>query len=267
MKSEQKFAEVAGGKLSYEVAGTGPVILCLPGVGDTRRSYERFAPALVEAGYRVIITDLRGNGQSVGKFKSHNLRDLNSDIEAILDAEGVQQAFLAANSISGASAGLFAVEHPSRVLGLILFAPVFYTGGRLITALMVAALRTPRVGAALWGSYFKKLYPKHPLEADYLAQTKANLRQKGALKSLSDMAWTKHLDAQTSQIKVPTLIFFGTKDPDFKDAQVEAAKVQQAIPQAQIEVLDGFGHYPQREAVELVLPKTLDWLALNTTHK
>ncbi len=261
--SEAKFVEVAGGRLAYDVAGNGPVVLCLPGMGDTRRVYDRFAPALVKAGYRVITTDLRGNGQSVGKFASHTLNDLKNDIGAILDAEGVPQAYLAGGSISGASAGLFAVEHPERVLGLMLFGPIFYTGNRMMMAMMIAAMRVPGVGAGMWANYFKTLYPKNPVEQDYLAQSQANMQQKGAIKGLTDMLWTRHLDEKTSQVKAPTLIFLGTSDPDFKDVKAEAAKVQADIPQAQIEVLEGYGHYPQREAAELVIPKTLEWLASN----
>src|SRR5690349_15413414 len=94
-KTENKFVEVKGGKLAYEVTGSGPAVLCLPSLGDTCREYERFAPALVEAGYRVLVADLRGMGQSRGQFKSHSLADLASDIGAILDAEGIEKAYLA----------------------------------------------------------------------------------------------------------------------------------------------------------------------------
>ncbi len=260
-ESIAKTVVVGNGKLSYEVAGNGPVVLCLPGMGDTRRVYERFVPALLEAGYRVITTDLRGNGQSQGKFSSHNLNDLASDIGAILDAEGVEKAYLAAGSISGASAGLFASQQPQRVLGLILFSPVFDSPSRLMMSLLIAALRLPGLGAPIWGSYFKTLYPKHPVEADYLAQVKASIGQKGGLKSLTDMLWSRHLDAGIRQIKAPTLIFFGTKDGDFKSVPAEAARVQTELPQARIEILEGIGHYPQREAAEQVIPQTLQWLA------
>ena len=65
----------------------------LPSLGDIRREFELFAPALVEAGYRVITTDLRGMG-STGTFKSFNLSDLCNDITAILDAEKAGEVIL-----------------------------------------------------------------------------------------------------------------------------------------------------------------------------
>jgi pimeloyl-ACP methyl ester carboxylesterase len=259
-KSVKKTVNVEGGVLAYEVAGTGPAVLCLPSLGDTRREYERLTPALVEAGYQVITTDLRGMGESRGKFRSHNLRDLTNDIKTILDAEKVTEAHLVACSVSGASAGLFAVENPARVKSLIMFNPIMHTGSRLTTALMVTALRTPGLGRQIWSSYFKSLYPSRPVEPEYLAQVVAETRKPGAMKSIADMCATPRIDREISQIKVPALIFFGSKDPDFKNAAQEAELVQREIPQAQVNVLEGLGHYPQREKPEAVLPQVLECL-------
>lgn len=259
--SEKRQVAVPGGVIAYEVAGSGPVVLCLPSVGDTRREYEVLAPALLEAGYRVILTDLRGMGESRGKFKSHSLRDLTDDIKAILDAEKIDKAFLAGCSVSGPSAGLFAIENPQRVLGMVLFSPISHTGPKLQTGLLVAVLRVPGLGKGIWMSYFKSLYPLKPLNKEYLDAQNANLSQPGSMKSIADMCATPRLDARLTEIKAPTLIFFGTKDPDFKDVQAEAKLTQEQMPQAKITILEGIGHYPQRECPELVLPQVKEWLA------
>lgn len=256
----QKSVKVAGGVIAYDVEGKGETVLCLPSLGDTRREYERFAPELVKAGYRVITTDLRGMGLSRGNFKSHNLSDLSNDIKAILDAEGLKSAFLVACSVSGASAPLFAIENPARVKGLILFNPIAHTGPRFTTTLLVAALRTPGVGKGLWLSYFKSLYPMRPLDAEYLTHIKETLKQPGAMKSVADMCATPRVDERLSEVTVPTLIYFGTKDPDFKDVKAEAALTQSQIKQAEIKLLEGAGHYPQRECPELVVSEVIEWL-------
>jgi pimeloyl-ACP methyl ester carboxylesterase len=176
-QSEQKSVAVPGGMLSYEIAGQGPVVLCLPSLGDTRREYDRVVPVLVEQGYRVMTTDLRGMGQSHGPFKIHTVANLTNDIKAILDAEGVEQAFLLGCSISGASAGLFAGEHPERVRALVLFSPLMRTGSRFSAFLLSTVLRLPGIGSMVWASYFKSLYPSHPVEPDYLEQIREAARQ------------------------------------------------------------------------------------------
>jgi pimeloyl-ACP methyl ester carboxylesterase len=252
---------VADGKLAYEVNGEGQAVLCLPSLGDTRREYERFAPVLAKAGYRVISTDLRGMGGSEGRFKSFNIPELCEDITAILNAENISEVVLVACSVSGASAGLYAANHPERVKGLIMFNPLMHTGNLFVTFLMVSALRLPVLGRKIWLSYFKTLYPGRPVEPEYLAQLKELTGKPGAMASIAGMCMARRIDDDTSRIKVPALIYFGSKDPDFKDVQAEANLVQQKIPSARIKVLEGLGHYPQREQPEAVLPEVLDWLA------
>src|SRR5690606_4994591 len=48
-----RFLDVDGGRVAYDVAGTGPVVVMLPGLGDLRQEYRFLAPLLAEAGYRV----------------------------------------------------------------------------------------------------------------------------------------------------------------------------------------------------------------------
>jgi pimeloyl-ACP methyl ester carboxylesterase len=259
-QSEQKSVAVPGGMLSYEVVGQGPVVLCLPSLGDTRREYDRVVPVLVEQGYRVMTTDLRGMGQSRGHFKTHSVVDLANDIKAILDAEGSEQAFLLGCSISGASAGLFAVEHPERVRALVLFSPLMRTGSRYSSFLLATLLRLPGIGNRVWVSYFKSLYPSRPVEPDYLEQIRASAKQRGAMKSIADMSRAPRIDAQIARIRVPTLVYLGTKDPDFKNVRAEAEQLRRELPQADIHVLEGIGHYPQREDAEHVVPELVAWL-------
>jgi pimeloyl-ACP methyl ester carboxylesterase len=274
---EEKFVAVPGGKLAYTIAdqsanqsadqpedqtsGKGRVVLCLPSLGDTRREYEFLAPALVKAGYRVITTDLRGMGDSVGKFKSFNLNALCDDITAILDAEKVERVTLVGCSVSGASIGLYAVQRPERVEKLVMFSPIMHTGSYLVGLVLVGALSLPVIGRQVWATYFKSLYPSRPLEPDYLAQLKGFLKRPGAMKSIIGMCLARRIDNDIQDIKVPALMFFCTKDPDFKNAQAEADLVQAKLPTASIKVLEGLGHYPHREKPEAVLPETLAWLA------
>jgi pimeloyl-ACP methyl ester carboxylesterase len=60
-----------GGRVGYDVAGEGPLVVLVPGMGDLRAGYRFLAPALREAGYRVACTDLRGHGDSDTTFSSY----------------------------------------------------------------------------------------------------------------------------------------------------------------------------------------------------
>ncbi|GCE29436.1 hydrolase [Dictyobacter alpinus] len=263
-ESNVKFIPVPGGTLAYEIAGQGPPVLCLPSMGDTRREFERSAPLLIEAGYRVITTDLRGMGQSRGNFAAYTIQALSADIEAILEAEHIERVFLVSCSISAASAGLFALEHPDRVLGLVMISPMVYTAPNMLVPILLAtSLRVPVLGRVIWASYFKSLYPLHPVEPDYLEGLRTNLKQPGSMKSVAGMLLAPRLDERLAQMNVPTLAYFCTKDPDFTNEQgvrETATKLQHQIPAAEVVILDDLGHYPHREAPERIMPKMVSWL-------
>jgi len=44
------------GRIGYDVAGEGPLIVLVPGMGDLRAGYRFLAPALREAGYTATAT-------------------------------------------------------------------------------------------------------------------------------------------------------------------------------------------------------------------
>jgi pimeloyl-ACP methyl ester carboxylesterase len=57
---------VPGGRLHAELGGpgTGPLVLCLPGLSANLRGFDVVAPRLAAAGLRVAAVDLRGRGRS-----------------------------------------------------------------------------------------------------------------------------------------------------------------------------------------------------------
>src|SRR5258708_40253451 len=68
-----RYLEVPGGRLAYDDTGTGPLVVCLPGLGDLRASYRFLAPRLVAAGYRVVTMDLRGLGEARTRWGGYPL--------------------------------------------------------------------------------------------------------------------------------------------------------------------------------------------------
>jgi len=52
-----EFVDVPGGRIAYEVTGSGPLLSY--GIGVRRKDYRFLAPMLAQAGYRVASADLR----------------------------------------------------------------------------------------------------------------------------------------------------------------------------------------------------------------
>ena len=93
------------GRVAYDVAGDGPLVVLAPGMGDLRAVYREVAGALLAAGHRVVSTDLRGHGDSDTTFRSSGVQAIADDLTALLEHLG-EPAALVGHSVSAGSAAL-----------------------------------------------------------------------------------------------------------------------------------------------------------------
>jgi pimeloyl-ACP methyl ester carboxylesterase len=77
---------VDGVGIEYEVTGSGRPVVLLHGFPDSGRLWRNQVPALAEAGFRVVVPDLRGYGRSdkPEAVESYSLRLLVGDVLAVL---------------------------------------------------------------------------------------------------------------------------------------------------------------------------------------
>lgn len=107
---------INGAEIAYDIAGAGePIVLLHAGIAD-RRMWEEQLPALA-ARYRVVRLDLRGFGDTEADRSPFTYHD---DVDAVLEALGIEHAFLVGASFGGAVAIDVALYHPDRVSGLVL---------------------------------------------------------------------------------------------------------------------------------------------------
>ena len=113
------------GRLSVQVAGSGPPILLLHGLGGSGRYWAGLGP-LLEGSRTLIAPDLAGFGRSdkpaVEYTREFHLETLDS-LVAALDIEG--RVAVAGHSMGGTLAALFARRHPDTVSALALVAAPF----------------------------------------------------------------------------------------------------------------------------------------------
>ena len=76
------------GRIAYDLAGDGPLVVLVPGMGELRSTYRFLAPALIGAGYRVVATDLRGHGDSDTTFASYGDVETATDVRALIEQLG-----------------------------------------------------------------------------------------------------------------------------------------------------------------------------------
>ena len=106
-----RYLDRGEGRIAYDVTGSGPLVVAVPGMGDLRSSYRHLAPALVDAGFRVATMDLRGHGDSDTTFTAYDNPGVASDISALIEHLG-GPALVIGNSMGAASA-VIVVPSPS----------------------------------------------------------------------------------------------------------------------------------------------------------
>lgn len=122
-----------------EFSARGTVVL-LHGAGMDHTMWSEQAAALHEAGYRVIVWDMRGHGDSsLAEAMPFTRQDALADLDALLDACTVPRATLVGHSIGGNLAQEYARTNPGRVAGVVAVDTTWNTGP--LTAFERFALR------------------------------------------------------------------------------------------------------------------------------
>jgi esterase len=94
-----------------------PPLLVLHGLGAHAHSWDHVAAALTD-GYRIIVPDLRGHGQS-SWASDYTWQLFLEDALNVITAVGVQQVAVCGHSLGGRVAYMLASHHPERITRLI----------------------------------------------------------------------------------------------------------------------------------------------------
>ncbi len=251
------------GRVAYDVDGTGPLVVLVPGMGDLRATYRFVAPMLREAGYRVAAVDLRGHGDSDTTFATYSDIETSGDIVALIEKLG-GPAIVVGNSMGAASAVISAAERPELVKGLVLIGPFVRNASmNAMQRLLLRVAMAPLWAAAAWKSYLPKLYAgRRPEDFDaYRNRVVASLRRPGHAKAFSRTTRVSHdpAAARLNAVTAPTLVVMGEKDPDFPDPKAEAAWIAQTLGGVAVMVPEA-GHYPQSQQPEITADAVLQFL-------
>ncbi|HEX5542448.1 MAG TPA: alpha/beta hydrolase [Micromonospora sp.] len=251
------------GRIGYDVRGDGPLVLCIPGMGDLRSAYRFTVPALVEAGYRVATMDLRGHGDSDDGFSSYDDVALGTDVLALIEHLG-GPAFVIGNSMGAGGAMLAAADAPAQVAGLALIGPFVRDPG--FSPLLKVAQRLLLLkpwGPAAWHWYYKSLYTGRPPNdlPEHQARIRESLRRGDHWRSFVQTARTNHEPVwqRIDDVDAPTLVVMGEKDPDFRDPAAEARFAAERL-NADLLLVPDAGHYPMTEYPEVVNPALIPFI-------
>lgn len=256
-----EYLQVTGGRIAYEVTGSGPLILLSHGIGDLRHSYRFLAPLLADAGYRVALADLRGHGDSSTGWESISRSDVASDLLALVRHLGGPAAIIG-QSISGGAATIAAAQEPGLVSAIVELNP-FTRVPKTDIGAMLRVKRYRQAGILIgetmglrslrsWLRYLDLAYPHKPADwAAYTAMLRAKLTEPGRMAEFMKTMKSNGSDAQAHlpDVRCPALVVMGSADPDFPDPKAEGEAIVAALPPGvgTLRILDGMGHYPHAE--------------------
>jgi pimeloyl-ACP methyl ester carboxylesterase len=109
-------------KLRVFTAGNGPTIVMLPRQGRGPYVLEPLAQRLLAAGFRVVLPEPRGYGESVGPLDGVTLRDLGADVARAIESVGGAPVVLAGHAYGNRVARMLASDRPDLVRGVVLIA-------------------------------------------------------------------------------------------------------------------------------------------------
>ena len=215
--------------------GEKPPVILIHGAGGTHLFWPPEVRRLPQAS--VYALDLPGHGKSSGRgFQS--ISAYAGVLLELVDALELNRAVLVGHSMGGAIALRFALEYPSRVLGLGLFS----TAARLrvnpdLLELTSASTTYPAAVEKLVGWSFSPETPERlqDLAHKRMLETRATVLH-GDLLACSKFDVVPRL----AEISQPALVLCGANDrmTPLRQSQFLTAE----LPQATLEVIDAAGH-------------------------
>lgn len=261
MAADADEAIVGGERVRYYVAGSGPPVVLLHGLGGSAGVWHRNLPAL-RGRFRVFVPELWGPTPERGRSDSTPEAGVRF-VTGFLDAVGCASAHLVGGSLGGFIAGSTAIADPGRVRSLTLIGTAGL--GRRI-ALSQRVLTLPLIGEAMFRPSRRRvrrmlamLIRGWDADAERLVdelyavrcQPGVSRRMLEVLRSGIDLRGVKdsvRLLPALCEVKTPTLLVWGSRDPLFPIE--DARRAAGVLPAAELLVVEGSGHWPYLEAPE-----------------
>jgi len=258
-----KYLNLGNGKIAYDDTGSGPLVICVPSMGDLRGEYRFLIPQLVEAGYRVVNMDVRGLGETSVEWDDYTVAGVGADILALIRGLEAGPAIVVGTSMAAGAAVWAAAEAPELIRGMILVGPFVRGDGNWLLETLFSIMFARPWGPSMWVKYFSGLFPTRKPDdfAEYTTALRASLKEPGRLETLLAMlrASKRASEERIPKVDKPVLVMMGSKDPDFKQPEVEAKWVAEHLRGAHT-MIEGAGHYPHAEMPGIAGPLMLEFI-------
>jgi pimeloyl-ACP methyl ester carboxylesterase len=222
----------------------GEAIVFLHAYVDSWFSYSRML-SLLSPSYHAFAPDQRGHGDSDKPQCCYTADDYAADVDAFMDAVGIEKATLVGDSSGGLIAKRVALDYPHRVSRLVLIgSPTTLVDNEAVMKAgeeMLAGLEDPISPEFVREFVLGMIH--HPVPEEFLAGAVSESLKvparvwrdyyEGVLLTVDDTA-------RLGEIDVPTLILWGERDALLPREEQERRAVE--IPNATLRVYPETGH-------------------------
>ena len=258
-----EYRTIHGYRRAFRVAGSGPAILLIHGIGDNSTTWSTVQAKLAQR-FTVIAPDLLGHGKSDKPRADYSVAAYANGMRDLLSVLDLERVTVVGHSLGGGVAMQFAYQFPQLVDRLILVGAGGVTKDvnialRIASVPMgseaLALLRLPlvlpalqvfgRIGGALFGSTgmgrdipnvlrILEDLPEPTASSAFARTLRAVVDWRGQVVTMLDRCYLTE--------SVPVQLIWGSRDSVIPVAHARMAHA--AMPGSQLEVFEGSGHFP-----------------------
>ncbi len=258
-----QFRTIHGHRRAFRIAGSGPALLLIHGVGDNSTTWNSVHAKLAQR-FTVIAPDLLGHGESDKPRADYSLAAFANGMRDLLAVLGIDRVTLVGHSLGGGIAAQFAYQYPHMVERLVLVSsggvtndvtPALRLAAMPMGAEALAALRVPGAVPALQlaGRAVKTLFGTTKFGRDLPSgiDLLARLQDPAALSAFSRTVravvdsrgqFVTMLDRAYLMPSVPKQIIWGEDDVVIPVSHARMA--HEAMPESRLEIFEDSGHMP-----------------------
>ena len=274
---ERREIELHGHRVSYSIAGEGPLVGLIHGITESAAVWRDVMPRLARH-YTVIAGDLLGHGQSAKPRGDYSLGAYASGMRDLIGALGYERGTVVGRSLGGGIAMQFAYQYPEYTERMVLVSsgglghevhPLLRAatlpGSELVLPL-IAPSWAVSAGAAI-GRGLGRLGLHVRSDIAEMARGYASLNDGEArdafrhtLRAVVDPGGQRvsALDRLYLAEDMPVLLLWGENDPIIPAAHGRAAK--ELIPGSRYVEFAGSGHWPQLDDPERFADVLIDFI-------
>ncbi|GGL79210.1 hypothetical protein GCM10010129_23620 [Streptomyces fumigatiscleroticus] len=256
-----RYRVVHGYRRAFRMAGEGPALVLIHGIGDSSDTWAELIPDLART-HTVIAPDLLGHGASDKPRADYSVAAYANGVRDLLTTLGIESATLVGHSLGGGVAMQFAYQFPERTERLVLVS----SGGagrevnpvlRLVSLpgahLLLSTLRLPgmRLQVALAVGLLKLLgtglghdapelltlvdaLPDATSRNAFIRTLRAVVDWRGQVVTMLDRCYLTE--------GMPTMLLWGDRDSVVPVRHAYGAHA--AMPGSRLEIFEGVGHFP-----------------------